>query len=59
MKKLFTPGPLNTSHTVKQAMMQDVGSRDEEFISAVKEIRAQLLSKAPAPLVLKVLFPAQ
>jgi len=46
MKKLFTPGPLNTSDTVKQAMMQDVGSRDEVFIQAVKEIRAQLLELA-------------
>lgn len=46
MKKLFTPGPLNTSDTVKQAMMQDVGSRDEAFILAVKEIRTQLLELA-------------
>jgi 2-aminoethylphosphonate-pyruvate transaminase len=43
MKKLFTPGPLNTSETVKRAMLTDVGSRDIEFIDAVKEIRAKLL----------------
>jgi 2-aminoethylphosphonate-pyruvate transaminase len=27
-KLLFTPGPLTTSHTVKQAMLRDLGSRD-------------------------------
>ncbi len=46
MKKLFTPGPLTTSATVKQAMLVDVGSRDIEFINAVKEIRVQLLHLA-------------
>ncbi|MDX2173695.1 MAG: 2-aminoethylphosphonate--pyruvate transaminase [Bacteroidota bacterium] len=46
MKKLFTPGPLNTSTKVKQAMLMDVGSRDIEFINAVKEIRIQLLHLA-------------
>jgi len=43
MKKLFTPGPLNTSETVKQAMLHDLGSRDEAFIRVVGEIREQLL----------------
>lgn len=42
-KLLFTPGPLTTSMTVKQAMLQDVGSRDFEFIDLVKEIRSRLL----------------
>lgn len=42
-KLLFTPGPLSTSKTVKEAMLEDVGSRDSEFINAVKEIRAELL----------------
>jgi 2-aminoethylphosphonate-pyruvate transaminase len=47
MKKLlFTPGPLSTSRTVKEAMMEDVGSRDLEFIQAVKEIRTKLLELA-------------
>ena len=36
---LFTPGPLTTSVTVKEAMLEDVGSRDFAFINAVKEIR--------------------
>lgn len=42
-KLLFTPGPLSTSLTVKQAMLNDVGSRDYAFINAVKEIRNGLL----------------
>ncbi len=42
-KKLFTPGPLTTSKTVKRAMLRDLGSRDKEFISSVKFIREKLL----------------
>src|SRR5215470_16806015 len=42
-KRLFTPGPLTTSNTVKEAMLIDVGSRDDEFIAVVREIRRQLL----------------
>lgn len=42
-KLLFTPGPLTTSRTVKEVMMKDVGSRDDEFIQAVKEIGTELL----------------
>jgi len=42
-KRLFTPGPLTTSKTVKQAMLRDLGSRDAEFIGIVKEIRRRLL----------------
>jgi 2-aminoethylphosphonate-pyruvate transaminase len=42
-KALFTPGPLTTSATVKQAMLRDLGSRDAEFIEVVREIRAELL----------------
>lgn len=41
--KLFTPGPLNTKLVVKEAMLHDMGSRDKEFISVVKEIREELL----------------
>jgi 2-aminoethylphosphonate-pyruvate transaminase len=41
--KLFTPGPLNTKLSVKQAMLHDMGSRDKEFLEIVKEIRAELL----------------
>jgi len=42
-KILFTPGPLTTSQTVKQAMMRDLGSRDSEFIEIVKQIRNKLV----------------
>ncbi|RJP28557.1 MAG: 2-aminoethylphosphonate--pyruvate transaminase [Candidatus Omnitrophota bacterium] len=42
-KILFTPGPLTTSRTVKQAMLRDLGSRDFEFINTIKEIRKKLL----------------
>lgn len=43
-KLLFTPGPLTTSATVKQAMLHDLGSRDASFIAAVRRIRAGLLA---------------
>jgi 2-aminoethylphosphonate-pyruvate transaminase len=42
-KLLFTPGPLTTSKSVKEAMLRDLGSRDFEFIQLVKEIRSELL----------------
>ncbi len=42
-KILFTPGPLTTSRTVKQAMLRDLGSRDFEFIEIVRDIRRRLL----------------
>ncbi len=42
-KRLFTPGPLTTSRTVKQAMLRDLGSRDVEFIAAVRDIRRRLV----------------
>jgi len=44
MKLLFTPGPLTTSASVKQAMLRDLGSRDDEFIAIVRGIRRDLLS---------------
>jgi len=40
---LFTPGPLTTSMTVKQAMLRDVGHRDFEFIQAIADVRQKLL----------------
>ncbi len=43
-KALFTPGPLTTSRSVKQAMLRDLGSRDAEFIGIVKDIRRKLVS---------------
>lgn len=47
-KPLFTPGPLTTSATVKQAMLRDLGSRDGEFTRIVAEIRQELLALAEA-----------
>ncbi|MBD3175778.1 MAG: 2-aminoethylphosphonate--pyruvate transaminase [Armatimonadia bacterium] len=47
-KALFTPGPLTTSRTVKQAMLRDLGSRDAEFISVVADVRRRLLNIAGA-----------
>ena len=43
-KVLFTPGPLTTSRTVKQAMLRDLGSRDFEFIEMVRDIRRRLVA---------------
>lgn len=45
-KALFTPGPLTTSKTVKHAMLRDIGSRDDEFIDVIKDIRLHLLELA-------------
>jgi 2-aminoethylphosphonate-pyruvate transaminase len=40
---LFTPGPLTTSISIKQAMLHDAGSRDPQFIALVRNIRERLL----------------
>ena len=45
-KKLFTPGPLLTSLTVKKAQLQDLGSRDSEFIELVQVIQKKILELA-------------
>lgn len=45
-KLLFTPGPLTTSLSVKQAMLHDAGSWHFEFNALVKRIRERLLSLA-------------
>jgi 2-aminoethylphosphonate-pyruvate transaminase len=45
-KLLFTPGPLTTSRTVKEAMLQDLGSRDSAFIDIVQDARERLLALA-------------
>jgi len=42
-KALFTPGPLTTSRTVKQAMLRDLGSRDGAFVAVVREVRRRLV----------------
>eukprot|EP00455_Lapot_gusevi_P007591 TRINITY_DN13238_c0_g1_i2.p1 TRINITY_DN13238_c0_g1~~TRINITY_DN13238_c0_g1_i2.p1 ORF type:complete len:422 (+),score=175.27 TRINITY_DN13238_c0_g1_i2:65-1267(+) len=45
-KLLFTPGPLTTSWSVKEAMMHDMGSRDAKFINVINEVRSGLLRVA-------------
>jgi 2-aminoethylphosphonate-pyruvate transaminase len=45
-KLLFTPGPLTTSQSVKQAMLHDAGSWHFEFNMVVREIRQKLLALA-------------
>ncbi len=42
--RLFTPGPLTTSRTVKQAMLRDVGSWDRDFAAVVAAVRQSLLA---------------
>ena len=41
--QLFTPGPLNTSTAVKQAMLIDYGSRTDAIINAQQNIRRILM----------------
>lgn len=48
-KKLFTPGPLSTGASVKEAMLQDMGSRDKKFVTAVEAVREKLLRVAGLP----------
>jgi 2-aminoethylphosphonate-pyruvate transaminase len=48
-KALFTPGPLTTSKTVKQAMLRDMGSRDTEFIEIVRDVRRRLVALCADP----------
>jgi 2-aminoethylphosphonate-pyruvate transaminase len=43
---LFTPGPLTTSATVKGAMSRDIGSRDQEMIGVIRDIRRAILRVA-------------
>ncbi len=45
-KLLFTPGPLTTSLSVKQAMLHDAGSWDSEFNALVVGLRERLLTLA-------------
>jgi len=45
-KLLFTPGPLTTSLSVKKAMLNDMGSRDEKFIKIIKETREGVVDVA-------------
>ena len=45
-KVLLTPGPLTTSETVKQAMLEDMGTRDTEYQELVQDVRRILLTLA-------------
>ncbi len=42
-KKLLTPGPLTTSHSTKEAMLRDWGSRDKDFIDLNNKILNSLI----------------
>ncbi len=43
---LLTPGPLTTSRSVKEAMLHDWGSRDQEFIAINRRVRERLVALA-------------
>ena len=43
---LFTPGPLTTSLTTKEAMLHDWGSRDADFIRINRRVRDRLVELA-------------
>src|SRR5262245_29614298 len=45
-KLLFTPGPLTTSLSVKQAMLHDAGSWHLEFNTLIKNVRDKVLTLA-------------
>ncbi len=41
---LLTPGPLTTSYAVKEAMLKDWGSWDDDFRAMTREVRSSLLA---------------
>lgn len=41
---LLTPGPLTTAYEVKQAMLKDWGSWDDDFRAMTRDLRARLLA---------------
>ncbi|WP_281968819.1 2-aminoethylphosphonate--pyruvate transaminase [Roseovarius nanhaiticus] len=41
---LLTPGPLTTSYAVKEAMLRDWGSWDDDFRAMTRELRTRLLA---------------
>ena len=41
---LLTPGPLTTSASVKEAMLRDWGSWDDDFRAMTRQLRSELLS---------------
>ena len=46
MPYLLTPGPLSTTSSVKEAMLRDWGSRDEQFITMNDVVRRRLAELA-------------
>ena len=40
---LLTPGPLTTSYEVKEAMLRDWGSWDDDFRAMTRDMRSRLL----------------
>lgn len=47
-KLLLTPGPITTSNSVKEAMLNDLGTRDSDYNEIVQSIRMDLLNLAQA-----------
>lgn len=45
-QRLFTPGPLSTTASVKEVMRSDFGSRDPMFIETIRDIRRRLVALA-------------
>ena len=41
---LLTPGPLTTAYAVKQAMLRDWGSWDDDFRAMTRAVRSRLLA---------------
>lgn len=58
-KKLFTPGPLGVNYETKAAMLRDLGSRDVEFMDAIKFIRRRILEIANLPTDVYTMVPMQ
>ena len=58
-KLLFTPGPLTTSPGVKHAMLRDLGSRDDEFVRLVGQVRTELVRIAGGDLAEWTCVPVQ
>lgn len=46
--KLYTPGPLSTTLTTRQAMLRDWGTRDIEYQNFIQDMRRKLLEIANA-----------
>ena len=47
-QRLFTPGPLNLTESVRSAMLIDYGSRDPLFLNKLTNIRQGILDIADA-----------